>query len=292
MSVHGHTYEKQLFKSKAFRHFVNIFTNNQTGITQGCEVEKTETTIKIKAGSFLIQGGFLEEEGGTELDIPTNAGYHILVYEIDLTQVNTKTEFNQGSYKFVSNLGSYPDLIQEDLDAEGNIYQFEFCRFRVTEEGVTDFQDTREQIDYGIYLKLNDIAEIVAYQTGAQIASQNATCKLQASKQVGEKFTLNNNEVVIGKGVNKVSVSAQIYFEYINSEQKYFSIRIMKNGALVAERLTEYKGNSFCCPTASFPIVDVQEGDKITLNFGDINDKQPTTRQGMTNTFLSVKAII
>lgn len=134
--------------------------------------------------------------------------------------------------------------------------------------------------------------EIVVYQTGAQIASQNATCKLQASKQVGEKFTLNNNEVVIGKGVNKVSVSAQIYFEYINSEQKYFSIRIMKNGALVAERLTEYKGNSFCCPTASFPIVDVKEGDKITLNFGDINDKQPTTRQGMTNTFLAVKAII
>ena len=65
----------------------------------------------------------------------------------------------------------------------------------------------------------------------------------------------------------------------------------MRNNDVVAERINAYEGKAYSSVTANFPIVDVQEGDKITLNFGDINNKQPTTRGGRMNTFLSVKAI-
>lgn len=133
--------------------------------------------------------------------------------------------------------------------------------------------------------------EIVVYQTGAQIASQNATCKLQASIGIGDKLSLDNNAVIIGEGITKISVEAQIYFEYIDSTQVYFSPTIMKNTTKVAEKLNAYEGKSYSCVTVNFPIVDVKEGDKITLNFGDVNNKQPTTRGGKMNTFLSVKAI-
>lgn len=133
--------------------------------------------------------------------------------------------------------------------------------------------------------------EIVAYQIGAQIASQNATCRLQASIGIGDKLSLDNNAVIIGEGITKISVEAQIYFEYIDSAQVYFSPRIMRNNDVVAERINAYEGKAYSSVTANFPIVDVQEGDKITLNFGDINNKQPTTRGGRMNTFLSVKAI-
>lgn len=133
--------------------------------------------------------------------------------------------------------------------------------------------------------------EIVAYQTGAQIASQNATCKLQDSIGIGDKLTLDNNAVIIGEGITKIEVEAQIYYEYIASDQVYFSPTIMKNTTKVAEKLNAYEGKSYSCVTVNFPIVDVQEGDKITLNFGDVNNKQPTTRGGKMNTFLSVKAI-
>ncbi|HIU51399.1 MAG TPA: hypothetical protein IAB70_02055 [Candidatus Merdicola faecigallinarum] len=133
--------------------------------------------------------------------------------------------------------------------------------------------------------------EIVAYQTGAQIASQNATCSLQASIGIGDKLSLDNNAVIIGEGITKISVEAQIYFEYIDSAQVYFSPRIMRNNDVVAEKLNAYEGKPYSCVTVNFPIVDVQEGDKITLNFGDVNNKQPTTRGGKMNTFLSVKAI-
>ena len=71
--------------------------------------------------------------------------------------------------------------------------------------------------------------EIVAYQTGAQIASQNATCRLQASIGIGDKLSLDNNAVIIGEGITKIEVEAQIYFEYIDSAQVYFSPRIMRS---------------------------------------------------------------
>lgn len=295
MSVRGHTYEKQLFTNGMFRHFINIFTNKQTGVTKGCGLTQTDTTIKIGSGAFCIQGGFLEEDGGTELTIPSSAGYHILVYEIDLTKNNTKTEFNQGSYKFVSGIGDYSGLIQEDLDNGGNIYQFEFCRFRITEAGLQDFQDTRKFIDYGIFLNKADMCSIKAYQARDQIANQNQNCRLDESVAEGDAFTLENNAIKVGKGVNYINVYAQIFFQYLDLQQNYFWIRVQKNGSTIAQKLTNYgKGEnagSFCVADVQENMIAVEEGDLITLNFGDIADKQPTTRSGYFNTFLTVTAV-
>lgn len=151
--VRGETYDKQLFESEAFRHFINIFLNKQSGVTKGCELSKNSQSIVIGTGSFVIQGGFLKEVTGTENEIPSEAGYYKLVYEIDLSKTNTKNEFKQGNYKFVKALGDYPQLTQEDLDDGGNIYQLPFCQFRITELGLQDFKDLRKFIEYGIYQK-------------------------------------------------------------------------------------------------------------------------------------------
>lgn len=148
--VKGHTYGEQLFESKAFRHFVNMFLNKESGITRGCELAQTSNSIEVEAGFFAIEGGLLENTG-TTMTIPNEAGYYKLVYEIDLSKTNTQAEFNQGNFKFVKSIGEYPSLTQEDLDAEGNIYQLAFCQFRITESGIQDFLDIREFIDYGIY---------------------------------------------------------------------------------------------------------------------------------------------
>ena len=151
--VKGETYNKQLFESDAFRHFINIFLNKQSGVTKGCEVTKDAQNIIVAAGCFVIQGGLLKETTGTDNAIPTEAGYYKLVYEIDLSKTNNKDEFKQGSYKFVKALGDYPKLIQEDLDNGGTIYQLPFCQFRITETGLQDFKDLRKFIEYGIYQK-------------------------------------------------------------------------------------------------------------------------------------------
>lgn len=151
--VKGETYNLQLFESEAFRHFINVFTNKQSGITQGCEIQQNSESITIGQGYFFILGGLLRETTGTENEIPSDAGYYKLVYEIDLSKVNTKDTFNQGSYKFVKALGDYPNLTQQDLDNGGTIYQLPFCQFRITEQGLQDFQDIREFVNYGVYEK-------------------------------------------------------------------------------------------------------------------------------------------
>lgn len=150
--VQGQTYSEQLFESEMFRHFINTFLNKESGITKGCELEQTSSSITVGAGCFCIMGGFLKESTGTTLNLPTEAGYYKLVYEIDLSKINTATEFNQGSYKFIKALGSFPSVTQEDLDDGGNIYQFEFCQFRITESGITDYKDLRIFLSFeGIY---------------------------------------------------------------------------------------------------------------------------------------------
>lgn len=218
--VRGETYDKQLFESEAFRHFINIFLNKQSGVTKGCELSKNSQSIVIGTGSFVIQGGFLKEVTGTENEIPSEAGYYKLVYEIDLSKTNTKDEFKQGSYKFVKALGDYPQLTQEDLDDGGNIYQLPFCQFRITEAGLRDFKDLREFIEYRIFQKnveeaINEATEknIITATSNRQTVNISTTwgkqtLPLEDTKIVGNKLTVINNTIVIGEGVTKIKCSA------------------------------------------------------------------------------------
>lgn len=218
--VRGETYDKQLFESEAFRHFINIFLNKQSGVTKGCEVTKETGNILVGPGSFVIQGGFLREVTGTKNEIPSEAGYYKLVYEVDLSKTNTKDEFKQGSYKFVKALGDYPKLIQEDLDNGGTIYQLPFCQFRVTEAGLQDFKDLRELIEYRIFQKNVEEAIKEATEKNIITATSNRktvnistswgtqTLPLNDTEIVGNKLTVINNTIVIGKGVTKIKCSA------------------------------------------------------------------------------------
>lgn len=300
--VKGQTYSEQLFESKAFRHFINIFLNKESGVTQGCEITQSLDTIEIGPGYFCIMGGFLEETTGTTHTIPTEAGYYKLVYEIDLSKVNTEADFNQGSYKFVKALGDYPILTQEDLDNDGTIYQFEFCKFRVTEEGLKDFTDSRVFINYGIYLRKDEISAMRAYLSNAQIAGQNQTCKLDAYEYYGDNKNEStdqwvfinasaSNGIRVQKGVTMIRIYAQIFFEYIAEDQNYFIPEIRKNGVSIARKLTSYSKGSFEQADVYVSSIEVEEGDVITLNFGDVANQQPTVRAGKIETFMLVEKI-
>lgn len=131
-----------------------------------------------------------------------------------------------------------------------------------------------------------------AYQTSAQIANQNQKVNLQAHEQVGEVLTFENGGIKIGAGISYIQVYAQIFFEYIPSDQNYFWICIKKNGENVARKLTSCPANEdyIQADIWNSPI-SVQEGDLITLNFGDIGSKQPTTRAGKNETYLVVTAL-
>lgn len=288
MSVRGQTYEKQLFTNKAFRHFINIFLNKESGVTKGCELTQNDTTIQIGAGNFCIQGGFLEEDGETELTIPTSAGYHILVYEIDLSKTNTKTEFNQGTYKFVSGVGDYSGLTQEDLDNGGNIYQFEFCRFRITESGLEDFQDTRKFIDYGVFERKDEKGYLHAW-LGTRTGFSNGTqpVYLTGSEQLGEYFEIVNGYQIKVLKDCIANVSAQIYTE--ECESGYVQAILYKNDTKIGSGISGASAYYHSC-NISQVTEQLKKDDIISMKINtSIVSGQPYLRSGKDTTFINIE---
>lgn len=141
--LRGHVFKFQTFANEAFAHFIDTFLQGNMGITKGCELSKTTNSATIGAGYFCICGRFLEIVGSETIEDITNTGYYNLVCELDLSKTNTKSELNQAVIKTVRNTSGFGNLTKENLFEGGNIYQFEFARFKVTESGITDFEDRR-----------------------------------------------------------------------------------------------------------------------------------------------------
>ena len=141
--LRGHVFKFQTFANEAFAHFIDTFLQGNMGITKGCELSKTTDSVTIGAGYFCICGRFLEIIGNETIEDITNTGYYNLVCELDLSKTNTKSELNQAVIKTIRNTSGFGNLTKENLFEGGNIYQFEFARFKVTESGITDFEDRR-----------------------------------------------------------------------------------------------------------------------------------------------------
>ncbi len=163
MALRGHVFNKQLFSSECFALFIDTFLNKNNGIITGCNLSNTANSISIESGYFCIKGRFLQEEGGTTFDIEStiqNDIYCKLICEIDLSQENTTSELKQASYKVLKSTTGYPSLQQEDITSvgQGNIYQFEFAQFKVTEQGIEDFVDKRTYLNFNsIYAEVRSM---------------------------------------------------------------------------------------------------------------------------------------
>lgn len=152
----GHVFKFQTFANEAFAHFINTFLQGNMGITKGCNLSKTSNSVTISAGYFCVMGRFLEIVGNETISNITNTGYYQLICEIDLSQTNTTSELNQASIKLVRNANAYSSLTKEDLFNGGTLYQYEFARFKVTEQGIIDFSDRRTFLNLtSLYSQIN-----------------------------------------------------------------------------------------------------------------------------------------
>ena len=156
--LRGHVFKSQTFANEIFAIFIDTFLDGKMGIIKGCELSNTNNTATIGEGIFCIKGRFLDIIGNETINISAN-GYYSLVCEIDLSKENTKEHFNQGSIKVISETSTYPTLIQQDLNNGETLYQYEFARFRKTDNEITDFTDRRTYLNFGsIYGKINSDA--------------------------------------------------------------------------------------------------------------------------------------
>lgn len=158
----GYTFDEQLFTSEAFRKFQDTFLNKNSGVIDGCSVSKTNTTVTVSDGWFVIKGALLREQGGTTLNVEQD-GYYSLVCEIDLTKENTETSLLQATIKLIRGASTYPTLTQQDITNGGSVYQYEFARFRSSNSVISDFVDKRTYLNFqSIYTKINtDVQAII-----------------------------------------------------------------------------------------------------------------------------------
>ena len=144
----GHVFNLQTFTSEAFALFIDKFLNGRCGVAKGCELSNTANSVTIADGFFVIRGRFLEVISGVTVSDITNNGFYSLVCEIDLSKTNTVDELNQAEIKTIYGSSDYPTLTQQDITANGTIYQYEFARFKVESGSITNFVDRRTYVDF------------------------------------------------------------------------------------------------------------------------------------------------
>ena len=184
----GENYTNQLYESYASRLAINTMINGECGIIDNygdkMEVTYNNNIVTISNGMAVVKGGLIRETTYTTLNATLTDGlYYSVVLEIDLSQTNTRQEFNQGSFKLLSNNGSYPTLQQDDLSLSINtgVYQMELARFTTSASAITNFTDTRKILSYNSLIQelRNAISRVISEDLGATDISydQNTTVK-------------------------------------------------------------------------------------------------------------------
>ena len=108
-----------------------------------------------------------------------------------------------------------------------------------------------------------------------------------------ENLTFSNNEIIIGKGVKKISIKAKVYSSLLKTGA-YAEIKITKNSdSNVLENGIAYgsDGNERATITAEAEIVDVTEGDRIYLLVYNSNTAISIALDSFITRYLAVEVL-
>ena len=125
MAVRGITFSMQNVSSNDDSHVYKVLLAGRKGRTKGCEMTYNVDDIYISKGYFFAHNRLIEISSLETVATPvvtTGTLYCRLVFEIDMTKTNTKTEFNQGYFKVLSSETDFPDVRQDDLEDGGTVY--------------------------------------------------------------------------------------------------------------------------------------------------------------------------
>lgn len=155
--VNGITFDQQLITSANMAHFMWTFAGKKSGITRGCDLSVSGSTLYISPGYILSHGRMTQIVGTESIEAPSVTSgslYARLVYRIDLTMENSETEFTQGFFEVLTSATGYPTITQEDIDADGTTFDLPFARFMITSSGISGLVDESVKFDTSTYITL------------------------------------------------------------------------------------------------------------------------------------------
>lgn len=141
-------------------------------------------------------------------------------------------------------------------------------------------QAFNELIDELNDVKVSELKEmlqrniITAYPTSSltDITQSQQKVNLDGYDSIGEKFTVEDNSIKIGKGISKISISAQIFYQDGPVGNGYYFPNIKINDKMVVRSIVPNSvsgGSTFITAYINEFLIDVKEGDLITLSTGD-----------------------
>lgn len=243
--IKGQTYSSQLFENWAYRLTFDTILNGNNGVLEqyGNKMQVTATNNNIVVGSGLavIQGGIIENTSDLTLVPQLQANeYYRVVVEIDMSQTNTESEFNQGSIKLISNSGGYPALTKQDTIQGTGIYQYELARFQTTSSAIQNLTDTRTYLNYNsLYQELrNAIDDVIQGGINAeQVAYDNSTSGLPSTNVQGAIDNLKQTDTTLQQNFNTL----QDNFNNLNVTPKYQNDIVMVEHTFTAYDLKPYE---------------------------------------------------
>ena len=151
MAIRGITFSKQTVSSSDDAHIYEILLNGRKGKTKGCKMTFGTDDIYISNGFFFAANRLIEISSTETVSTPivsSGTTYCRLVFELDFAKTNTNTAFEQGYFKILSSVSGYPEIVQEDIESGGNVYQLPFAKFTKTINGISSFVSELESVEY------------------------------------------------------------------------------------------------------------------------------------------------
>ena len=140
--IKGVTFDYQTQTAASMGVILRAAFGKKDGILHGCELSIPNVSgVKIEAGDILICGRHLQITDSFML--PTqglfSAGdkYCRALIQLDMNDEASNTEFNQAEvlFKYSQTKTGFPDLVQEDINHDGRIYQAEICMVSLDNAG-------------------------------------------------------------------------------------------------------------------------------------------------------------
>lgn len=148
MAIRGITFSKQVVSSNDDAHIYGILLDGRNGRTKGCKMTFGTDDIYISEGYFFVANRLVAINDSETIASPIvgTTTFCRLVFEVNLSQTNTTSLFNQGAFKILTDAADYPAPRQEDLENGGEVFQLPFARFIKTVSGISNFVAELETI--------------------------------------------------------------------------------------------------------------------------------------------------
>lgn len=234
MSIRGITFSKQIVSSNDDSHIYKMLFGNRNGKTKGCLMNYDVDNIYISNGFFLAANRLIEIASTEIIQTPvvsTVTTYFRLVFEIDLSKANTTAEFNQGYFKLISSTTDYPEIVQEDLENGGSIYQLPFAKFTKTISGIQTFNIELETI------AIPESKTIYVSTSGSDAAGDGTESKPYKTIQ----HAINSISHNIGNQQTTIHVASGTYQEDVVISGFYGGIVRLTFGSVTIKSLTAYE---------------------------------------------------